>query len=273
MRLRKSEAELDIMRRAGEISAEAHCRAMTMTVPGLYEYQVEAELLHVFRRYGCGTAYPSIVGGGANGCILHYTENNAVLHDGELLLIDAGAELECYASDITRTFPINGKFSTEQRALYDVVLAAQTASIEAVRPGADWDEPHRVSVQTLTEGLVDLGLLVGDVDTLIEEERYKTFYMHRAGHWLGMDVHDVGEYKVGGEWRDLQPGMVLTVEPGLYVAAGTEGVDQRWWNTGIRIEDDVAVTEHGHEVLTASVPKKVEAIEALMAADRGQYET
>jgi Xaa-Pro aminopeptidase len=268
MRLIKSPAEREVMRRAGRISTAAHHRAMAFVAPGKFEYQVEAELLHVFQSHGCRTAYPSIVGGGANGCILHYTENDALLRDGDLLLIDAGAELDCYASDITRTFPVNGTFSGEQRALYEVVLEAQKASIEVTRPGIGWDVPHEASVRVLTQGLVDLGLLEGEVDALIEDQQFKPFYMHRTGHWLGMDVHDVGEYKVAGEWRVLQPGIVLTVEPGLYIAAGSEGVDSRWWNMGIRIEDDVVVTEERNEILTAGVPKEIDAIEALMAESR-----
>jgi Xaa-Pro aminopeptidase len=267
MRLIKSAAELEIMRRAGRIAAEAHRRAMQTTRPGMFEYQVESEILHVFGRHGCGTAYPSIVGGGANGCILHYTENESELRDGDLLLIDAGAELDCYASDITRTFPVNGRFSGEQKALYEVVLAAQQACIGEVRPGNGWNASHDTSVRMLTQGLVDLGLLDGDVDALIEDDKYKAFYMHRAGHWLGMDVHDVGEYKVEGDWRPLAPGMVLTVEPGLYIAEGADGVDPRWWNIGVRIEDDVVVTEDGHEVITADVPKTIAEIEGLMADD------
>jgi Xaa-Pro aminopeptidase len=268
MRLVKSPAELDIMHRAGQISAQAHRQAMATTRPGMREYQIEAELLAEFRRHGCDTAYSSIVGGGANACILHYTENDAVLNDGELLLIDAGAELECYASDITRTFPINGRFSGEQRAIYELVLEAQRVSIEAVQPGASWQAPHEASVRVLTQGLVDLGLLQGEVDGLIEAEGYRRFYMHRTGHWLGLDVHDVGDYRVQGEWRRFQPGMVCTVEPGLYIAAGSEGAEKRWWNIGVRIEDDVAVTQDGHWVLTEAAPKLVAEVEALMADSR-----
>ncbi len=269
MRLRKSPEEIAIMRRAGEIAAEAHCCAMRSTRPGMYEYQVEAEILRIFRQNGCVPSYPSIVGGGANSCILHYTENNAPLRDGDLLLIDAGAELECYASDITRTFPVGGRFSGEQRALYDVVLSAQLAAIQEVRPGNCWNAPHEAAVRVLTQGLVDVGILRGDVDALAEEQKYKPFYMHRTGHWLGMDVHDVGEYKVDGKWRSFEPGMVTTVEPGLYIAASAsqvEGseVDERWWNIGIRIEDDVVVTEAGNEVLSRTVPKTVNEVETLM---------
>ncbi|QKT03123.1 Xaa-Pro aminopeptidase [Ectothiorhodospiraceae bacterium 2226] len=266
MRLYKSAAEIKLMRHAAEVSARAHARAMQQCRPGLYEYQVEAELLHEFGMGGCRVAaYPSIVGGGANACILHYIDNAEELRDGELLLIDAGAEYECYASDITRTFPVNGRFSAEQRAVYEVVLAAQLAAIEAVRPGNHWNTPHEAAVRVLTEGLVDLGLLHGAPEHLIEEQAYRRFYMHRTGHWLGMDVHDVGDYKVDGEWRVLEPGMVMTVEPGLYISAGSEGVDERWWNIGVRIEDDVLVTRTGHDILSKDAPKQPDEIEALMA--------
>lgn len=269
MRLYKSRAEIALMRRAAEISAAAHCRAMAQTRPGLHEYHLEAELLHAFMQQGARSpAYPSIVGSGANGCILHYTENTAVLADGDLVLIDAGAEYEGYAADITRTFPVNGVFSPEQRAVYEVVLAAQMAAIDHVRPGVHWNEIHETAVRELTRGLVDLGILKGRVPTLVKAEAYKPYFMHRTGHWLGMDVHDVGDYKVAGEWRMLEPGMVLTVEPGLYVPAGRRGVSRRYWNIGIRIEDDVLVTRDGHEVLTRRAPKTVDEIEALMASAR-----
>ncbi len=264
LRLRKNAPELAVMRQAAEISAEAHRRAMQICKPGLTEYQIEAEILHVFARQGAGFAYPSIVGGGENGCILHYTENSAELRDGDLLLIDAGAEMDNYAADITRTFPVNGRFSPEQRAVYDVVLAAQKAAIATVMPGHTWNQPHEAAVRVLTEGLVDLGLLQGELEELIDAEAYKPFYMHRTGHWLGMDVHDVGDYKIDGHWRQLEPGMVLTVEPGLYIAAGADGVDPRWWSMGIRIEDDVLVTPEGCQVLTSGAPKDIETIEALM---------
>jgi Xaa-Pro aminopeptidase len=265
MRLHKDVAELAVMRAAGQISAEAHCRALQVCKPGMMEYQIEAEILYAFTRHGAGWAYPPIVAAGGNACILHYTDNNALLSAEELLLIDAGAEVDGYATDITRTFPVKGRFSAEQRALYEVVLAAQRAAIAKVRPGSRFNEFHEAAVRVLTEGLRELGLLSGDPDKLIEEETYKRFYMHRTGHWLGMDVHDVGDYKVGDDWRVLEPGMVTTVEPGLYIAAGSEGVAERWWNLGIRIEDDVLVTEAGHEVLTDSVPSDPDAIEALMA--------
>ncbi len=266
MRLFKSRAEIKAMRTAMQISVNAHRRAMQICRPGMREYQIEAEFLHEFRSHGAEPAYPSIVGGGENGCILHYTENNAELSDGDLLLIDAGAEYEYYAADITRTFPINGRFSAPQRAIYEVVLAAQQAAIDEIKPGNTWNEPHAAAVEALTRGLIDLGLLKGKLRSLIKKEAYRKYYMHRTGHWLGMDVHDVGDYKVGGEWRVLEPGMVLTVEPGLYISAGSKGVARKWWNIGVRIEDDVLVTADGCEVLTVAAPKQADEIEALMAA-------
>jgi len=266
-RLFKSAAELRIMRRAGEISAEAHCRAMRECKPGRYEYQLEAAIHHEFADNGARSpAYNSIVGAGENGCILHYTENCDKMRDGELVLIDAGCEYEGYAADITRTFPVNGKFSPEQKALYDVVLKAQLAAIKKVRPGNAWNQPHDATVRVITRGLIELGLLKGDEKQLIKEGAYTEFYMHRAGHWLGMDVHDVGDYRVGGKWRQLEPGMVLTIEPGIYVSPSNTKVPKKWRGIGIRIEDDVAVTADGCEVLTAGVPKTTEEIEALMAA-------
>lgn len=266
MRLYKSAAELKIMRRAGEISARAHSRAMRFCRPGVYEYQLEAEIQHEFAMAGARfPAYSSIVGGGANGCILHYVENRDQLRDGDLVLIDAGCELQGYAADITRTFPVNGRFSAEQRALYEIVLAAQQAAFEVIHPGNHWNDPHEATVKVITEGLLDLGLLSGELNELIETEAYKPFYMHRAGHWLGMDVHDVGDYKVGGQWRVLESGMVLTVEPGIYVAPDNPQVDARWRGIGIRIEDDVVVRKGDCENLTDSVPKQVDEIEALMA--------
>ncbi len=265
MRLYKSGAELKALRSAMAISAIAHQRAMRMCRPGLMEYEVEAEYLYEFRKHGAVPAYSPIVGGGANGCILHYVENNMPLNDGELLLIDAGAEVECYAADITRTFPVSGRFSKPQRAIYEVVLAAQQAAIAKIKLGNHWNDPHDAAVRVLTAGLVELGLLKGKVRQLIKDQEYRRFYMHRTGHWLGMDVHDVGDYKVGGEWRVLEPGMVMTVEPGLYIPAGSKGVAKKWWNIGVRIEDDVLVTPKGCEVLTIATPKSVEAIETLMA--------
>jgi Xaa-Pro aminopeptidase len=265
MRLYKSPAELKIMRKAAAISVEAHKRAMRVVCPELYEYQIEAELLHQFLYSGArAEAYTSIVGGGRNGCVLHYIDNRDRLKDGDLLLIDAGAEWENYASDITRTFPVNGRFSEEQKALYQLVLDAQLAAIELVQPGNHWNEPHDIVVTVLTKGLIKLGLLKGKVDKLIKDEAYKAFYMHRTGHWLGMDVHDVGDYKIDGNWRVLEAGMVLTVEPGLYISPDCDAVEPRWRGIGIRIEDDVLVTKSGHEVLSAGAPKSVEEIEAWM---------
>ena len=266
MRLYKSAAEIKVMRKAAKISAKAHVKAMQFCKPGVYEYQLEAELLHTFMHEGARfPAYSSIVGGGKNGCILHYVENNEVLKNGDLVLIDAGAELECYASDISRTFPVNGKYSKEQRALYDIVLAAQYAAIEQVQPGNHWNDPHEAAIEVITQGLIDVGILEGDLETNIEDESYKDFYMHRTGHWLGMDVHDVGDYKVDNEWRVLEPGMVLTVEPGLYISADHENVAKKWHNIGIRIEDDVLVTKDGYDVLSKDVLKDPDEIETLMS--------
>lgn len=265
-RLFKSESEVALMRRAGEISAAAHVQAMQVCRPGMGEYQLEAEITaHCMREGARFQAYSPIVGGGANGCILHYIDNMDLLQDGDLVLIDAGCELDNYASDITRTFPVNGRFSRHQTELYQLVLDTQLACIDAIRPGVPWNDIHELSVRVLTEGLVRLGLLQGEVDTLIEEGAYRRFYMHRVGHWLGMDVHDVGEYKQKGDWRPLEPGMVMTVEPGLYVAPDDESVEPHWRGIGIRIEDDVVVTEQGCEVLTEAVPKQIADIEALMA--------
>jgi Xaa-Pro aminopeptidase len=264
MRLYKSRSEIRVMRTAAKVACRAHKRAMQHCRPGMHEYEIDAELLHEFRTAGMVPAYSSIVGGGANGCILHYTENSARLNDGDLLLIDAGAEYDCYASDVTRTFPVNGRFSAPQKALYELVLAAQAAAIKKVRPGNHWNAPHVAAVRVLTRGLVKLGILKGKQADLIRSEAYRRFYMHRTGHWLGMDVHDVGDYKVGGAWRVLEPGMVLTVEPGLYIPAGSRGVARKWWNVGIRIEDDVLVTRDEPDVLSAAAPRTVAEIEAVM---------
>jgi Xaa-Pro aminopeptidase len=266
MRLIKTSAEIRVMRQAAEVSILAHKRAMRACRPGRYEYEIEAELLHEFTRHGMRSpAYPSIVAGGENACVLHYTDNKDPLKDGDLLLIDAGAEFDNYASDITRTFPVNGKFSEAQRIIYELVLAAQQAALKQIKPGKRWIEPHDAAVRVLTKGLIKLGLLEGKLPKSIKDETYKKFYMHRTGHWLGMDVHDVGRYKIDGEWRELEPGMVLTVEPGLYIAAHCEDVDPQWRGIGVRIEDDVLVTGDGHEVLTAGLPKTVADIEAFMA--------
>ncbi len=267
MRLYKSPAELEKMRTAAKISCEAHKRAMQLCKPGLYEYQIEAEIINEFMQNGLrSVAYPSIVAGGKNACVLHYIENNRCLNTGDLLLIDAGVECDHYASDITRTFPVSGKFSEEQKLLYQLVLDAQYAAIEQIKPGVPWNLAHDVSVKVLTEGLVKLGLLKGDVEQLIEKEEYKQFYMHRIGHWLGMDVHDVGDYKLNDEWRILEADMVLTIEPGLYISENNDNVDPKWQGIGIRIEDDVRVTSTGHEVLTQALPKEIEDIEKLMQA-------
>ncbi len=267
MRLYKSAAEVKVMKAAAEISSRAHVRAMQASRPGLHEYHLEAELDYEFRKGGAKMpAYGSIVAAGKNACILHYRENDAPLKEGDLVLIDAGCEIDCYASDITRTFPVNGTFSPEQKAIYELVLKANEEAFKHIAPGKHWNEAHEATVQVITAGLVELGLLEGDVEQLIAAEAYKPFYMHRAGHWLGMDVHDVGDYKVGGEWRVLEPGMSMTVEPGIYIATDNDKVAKKWRGIGVRIEDDVVVTRTGCEVITGGVPKTVAEIEALMAA-------
>ncbi len=266
MRLVKGPEELAVMRRAAAITADAHRRAMRATRPERAEYEIEAELLHEFRRQGAqAPAYTPIVAGGDRACVLHYVQNDGRLRDGELLLIDAGCELDGYAADVTRTFPVNGRFSGPQREIYDLVLAAQAAAIAQVKPGNGWDAPHRAAVETLAQGLIDLKLLAGGLAEAVETESYKRFYMHRTGHWLGLDVHDAGDYKRGGEWRALAPGMVLTVEPGCYIRAGA-GVPECFAGIGVRIEDDVAVTGTGAEVLTRDAPKQAAEIEAWMGA-------
>jgi len=266
MRLFKSRHEVGLMRRAGQIAAGAHVRGMRFCRPGRMEYEVMAELLHEFNRHGADISYHPIVGGGANSCVLHYRDNNSRLNDGDLLLVDAGCEYGYYASDITRTYPVNGRFTSAQREVYEIVLAAQQAAMAKVRPGNHWNEPHDAAVRSITQGLVHIGLLRGSLASLIRGGAYKKFFMHRTGHWLGMDVHDVGDYKVGDEWRVFEPGMVLTVEPGIYIAAGSRGIPRRFWNIGVRIEDDVVVTRGGCEVLTSGAPKAPDEIEALMAA-------
>lgn len=269
MRLFKSRAELSIMRRAAKLSARAHKRAMRACRPGMAEYEIEAELLYEFRAGNGTPAYQSIVGSGPNACILHYVINDRRMADGDLLLIDAGAELECYASDVTRTFPVSGRFTPEQRAVYEIVLEAQLAAIEEVRVGNHWNDPHMRAVEIITAGLVQLGILRGDPARLVEREAHRRFFMHRTGHWIGMDVHDVGDYKVDGRWRELEPGMVMTVEPGIYIPPGARGVARKWQGIGVRIEDDVAVTKHGPRVLSDGVPKTVAEIEHLMAGRGG----
>ncbi len=265
LRLFKSAAESKLMRKAASISAGAHVRAMQSLKPGMMEYQLEAEYIHEFMRHGSRSpAYPSIVGGGANSCILHYIENTGKLKAGDLVLVDAGCELEHYASDITRTFPVNGTFSKPQQALYELVLASQYAAIEATHPDNHWNVPHEQVVNILTQGLIDLGLLKGEFNELVETEGYRQFFMHRTGHWRGLDVHDVGDYRIQEQWRQLEPGMALTVEPGLYVAPDDTTVDEQWRGIGIRIEDDVLVTKTGCEVLSHEVPKDVADIEKIM---------
>jgi len=270
MRLVKSETELEIMRKAAAISAQAHNRAREFARPGRYEYEVQAEIEHTFRREGgIGPAYPSIVASGANSCILHYIENNCQIQDNQLLLIDAGCSYGYYNGDITRTFPVGGKFTPEQKAIYEIVLEAQLKAIEEVKPGKPYNEFHDMAVCVIVQGLLDLGLLRGDLEEIIKEEKYKPFYMHRTGHWLGLDVHDVGVYKHNEEtWQTLQPGHVLTVEPGIYIspqikpAEGQPEVPENWRGIGVRIEDDVLVTASGNEILTSAVPKLIEDLES-----------
>ncbi|MEI6707203.1 MAG: Xaa-Pro aminopeptidase [Methylococcales bacterium] len=269
MRLFKSAEELKLMRRAATVSAAAHVKAMQKCKAGLYEYQIEAEIINHFLQDGLrAVAYPSIVAAGKNACTLHYTDNAAKLKNGDLLLVDAGAECDHYAADITRTYPVSGHFSEPQKQLYQLVLDAQLASIEEIKPQQSMQLAHEASVTVLTKGLVKLGLLKGRVATLIKNEKYKQFYMHRIGHWLGMDVHDVGDYKINQEWRLLEKGMVLTIEPGLYIPADCKTVDEQWRGIGIRIEDDILVTADGHEVLSRDVPKNIADIESLMQAAR-----
>lgn len=265
MRLYKSRSEVSAMRRSARVAAAAHRRAMQAVNPGMYEYEVEAEFVREFRLNDAWPAYSPIVATGGNACTLHYVTNRSPLQDGDLLLIDAGCELDYYASDITRTFPVNGRFTPEQRAVYEVVLEAQLAAIDKVRKGNHWNEPHDAAVGAITRGLKKLGLLNGSVPKLIRDQAYREFFMHRTGHWLGMDVHDVGDYKVGDEWRLLENGMVTTIEPGIYISASRK-VPARWRNIGIRIEDDVVVTSSGPDVLSRDVPTDPDAIEALMQA-------
>ena len=267
MRLFKSKAEIGVMSKAAKVSAAAHERAMRICRPGMREYEIEAELLYVFTRAGCrAAAYPSIVAGGANACTLHYTENSDRLRDGDLLLIDAGAEHDFYASDITRTFPVGGRFSRAQREVYSVVLAAQEAAIGTMAPGRTVDDVHMAAVRAMAEGLADLGALKGSVKRIVDKDKYKRFYMHRTGHWLGMDVHDVGDYRIDDQSRMLEPGMVMTVEPGLYIAPDDEKAPKRLRGMGIRIEDDVLVTRSGREVLTSAAPKSIDEIESIVGS-------
>ncbi len=268
MRLVKDEHEIELMQRAADLSAAGHRAALAACRPGKGEWEIEGALLGAFRQGGCqAPAYTPIVAGGANACVLHYVSNDQVLRDGDLLLIDAAGEYHGYAADITRTFPVNGRFSGPQQDAYEIVLAAQAAAIDAARPGNGWNAPHEAALRVLTQGLVDLKILAGDLDNLLEKEAYKPWYMHRTGHWLGLDVHDAGEYKQpGGAWRTLEPGMALTVEPGLYLRPGPQ-VPAALENIGIRIEDDVVVTAAGPRVLTAGAPKTIEDIEEAMHGD------
>ena len=269
LRLFKSRAELKLMRASASIAVEAHLAAMRLARPGRHEYEVEAELLGVIRRRGAVPAFAPTVAGGANACVMHYQNNRAPLRQDELLLIDAGAELDCYASDISRTFPVSGRYTREQRALYEVVLAAQEAAIDQVQPGLPFNAAHDAAVRVLAEGLCQFGLIKGDADTAIAERSYQRFFPAKTGHWLGLDVHDVGDYRIDGESRLLEPDMVLTVEPGLYIPQDDRSVAERWRGIGIRIEDDVLVARDGHEVLTAAMPKEADEIEALLAGRGG----
>ena len=265
MRLIKSSAEVEQMRVACDISARAHQHLMRSSQPGMMEYQLESHFSHACSMEGSQRlAYGSIVAGGDNANILHYENNDQLLNDGDLVLIDAGCELDYYASDITRTFPVNGRFTEPQRKLYDIVVNALDAAIAVVKEGVPVNAMQQAAVQVITQGLVDLGILKGDVDELIKDEAYKPFYLHGVGHWLGMDVHDVGQYKVDGDWRQLRAGMVTTVEPGIYIAADTEGVDEQWLGIGIRVEDNILVTQDGHENMTRHVPVQADEIESLM---------
>ncbi len=266
LRLFKDSSEILQMRRAARISAEAHIEAMRATYPGAFEHEIEAVLQYVFRKHGAESAYPPIVGGGKNACILHYVNNDAPLRANDLLLVDAGAELEGYATDITRCFPVSGRYSPEQRAIYALVLEAQHAALAEARPGRSWHALHDAAVVVLTEGFLRLGLLKGTLQENIKSRAYKRFYMHKTGHWIGLDVHDVGEYFVDGEFRKLESGMVLTIEPGVYIAPGSKDVAERWHGIGVRIEDNVAITTDGHDVLTEDTPRSIDQVEALLAA-------
>lgn len=266
LRLFKTAKEVEVMRWVAGITAEAHRRILAKTEPGMFEYQLEAELEYCFATNGARSpAYPCIVGGGNNACVLHYIQNDDVLRKEDLVLVDAGGEYQSYASDVTRTFPVSGTFSEAQAQLYEIVLAAQLAAIEEVQPGNLWNQPHEAAVAKITSGLIQLGLLEGELEELIEQESYKKYYMHKTGHWLGLDVHDVGEYQIDGEWRVFEPGMVTTIEPGLYIAEDCEEAPPQFRGIGIRIEDNVLVTSTGHEVLTHMIPKTIEDIEDAMA--------
>jgi len=264
MRLRKTDVEIHAIRAAAEVVIRAHKRAMRFCRPGLYEYEVEAEIIHELLHSGCREpAFPTMVASGKNACILHYTANNVQLNDNELVLVDSGAELDYYASDITRTFPINGYFTKPQKIIYELVLKAQRAALSKIYPGNRWNEPFDAAARVITKGLIELGLLIGKLENLLDEEAYQRFYMYHIGHWLGMDVHDPGNYKIDEIWREFENGMVMTVEPGIYIPPAQD-IEEKWWNIGIRIEDNVLITEGGHEVLTADLPKTVAEIEAFL---------
>ena len=263
MRLLKSDEEIEVMKQAAEITTEAHIRAMKAVKPGMFEYQLEAEYLYAFNKNGArAPAYNSIVGGGNNACILHYVENNSELKDGDVVLVDAGCEYKYYASDVTRTFPVNGSFTEEQKQIYSVVLEAHKQSMGQLKPGNKWNLAHEKSVEVIVEGLIDLGIIKSSKKEAIDTGEYSKYYMHRIGHWLGMDVHDVGSYKQDGDWRDLEPGMVMTIEPGIYIMDSLEGVEDKWKGIGVRIEDDVLVTKKGFEVLTPDIPRSIEEVES-----------
>jgi Xaa-Pro aminopeptidase len=268
-RLYKSRAEISTMRRAAKLAVRAHKRAMGVCRPGMHEFELEAEFQHEFRRNSTQMAYQPIVGSGPNACVLHYVDNDRQMMDGDLVLVDIGCEHDYYASDVTRTFPVNGRFSDAQRTIYDIVLEAHQAALDNIAPGRHWNEPHDAAVKVITKGLRRIGLLKGQLTTLIRKQAYQPYFMHRTGHWLGLDVHDVGDYKVSDQWRLLEPGMVMTVEPGIYIADRARGVAKRWWGIGVRIEDDILVTRDGNEVLTGDLPRQPDDVEALVGAALG----
>jgi len=268
-RLYKSRAEISAMRRAAKLAARAHKRAMGVCRPGMHEFELEAEFQHEFRRNSMQMAYQPIVGSGPNACVLHYIDNDRQMMDGDLVLVDIGCEHDYYASDVTRTFPVNGRFSDAQRTIYEIVLEAHQAALDHIAPGRHWNEPHDAAVKVITRGLRRIGLLKGQLTSLIRKQAYKPYFMHRTGHWLGLDVHDVGDYKVADQWRLLEPGMTMTVEPGIYIADRSRGVPKRWWGIGVRIEDDVLVTRDGNEILTRDLPRQPDEVEALVGAAAG----
>jgi Xaa-Pro aminopeptidase len=264
MRLFKSRREISLMKRSARIAVSAHHRALQVCEPGMHEYELEAEFRYEFARHGAKCSYEPIVAAGANACVLHYNANNCVMNDGDLVLIDAGCELELYASDVTRTFPVNGEFSEPQRDLYEVVYAANQAATEKVQSGNHWNDPHDAAVKEITRGLRDLGILKGRLPSLLKNQAYRPYFMHKTGHWIGMDVHDVGDYKVAEHWRLLEPGMVTTIEPGIYIAPDAKRIAKRWRGIGIRLEDDVHLTRNGPQVLTEDLPLQADEIEQLM---------